>query len=59
MKRWWQSKTLWVQAATAVLGGLEAAQAVQVVPHGYEGHLYLTLAALNALLRFMTREGVR
>lgn len=59
MKRWWQSKTIWVQIVTAAVGGLEAAQAVQVVPAGYEGHLFVTLAMLNAVLRFVTREPVR
>lgn len=59
MKRWWQSKTLWVQALTALLGGLEFAAGVQVVPDGYQGHLFLALAGLNAALRFVTREPVR
>lgn len=54
MKRWWQSKTIWVQIATAIIGGLEAAQAVQVVPNGYEGYLFVALAVLNAVVRFRT-----
>lgn len=58
MKRWWKSKTIWVQIATAVIGGLEAAQAVQVVPPGYAGYLFLGLAALNAFVRFQTSEAV-
>jgi hypothetical protein len=59
MKRWWQSKTMWAQIATALIGGLEAAQAVQVVPTGYEGHLFVALAVLNAGLRLVTKEPVR
>jgi hypothetical protein len=59
MKRWWRSKTIWVQLITAAIGGLEAAQIVQVVPEGYAGALFLALAGLNAALRFMTREPVR
>lgn len=58
-KSWWKSKTIWVQLLTAVIGGIEAAQVVQVVPHGYSGHLFLGLAAMNAALRFVTREPIK
>lgn len=58
MKPWYKSKTLWVQIITAILGGLEAAQAVQIVPAGYEGHFFVALAVLNAALRFVTTEAV-
>lgn len=58
-KRWWTSKTIWIQIITALIGGLEAAQVVQVVPHGYSGHLFLGLALLNAALRFITREPIK
>ena len=58
-KRWWKSKTIWVQFLTAAIGGLEAAQVVQVVPPGYSGHLFLGLALMNAALRFITKEPIK
>jgi hypothetical protein len=64
MKRWWQSKTVWFNVATGLIGiGTEAAALVDAVPEGWQETARLGLVALvavgNVILRLVTSEPVR
>lgn len=59
-KPWWQSRTLWFNAAVAGLAALEAsANLIQpYVPGNVYGWALLLLTVGNAMLRIVTHQGL-
>ena len=60
-KVWWKSKTLWVNAAAAMLVALEAGTGVlqPMLPVNLYTVLAVGLPIVNALLRVITTAGVK
>ena len=58
MKRWYQSKTMWVAILTVILGGLEATGVIDAIPESYQGAALALVGALNAVLRMVTSEAI-
>lgn len=58
MKPIWESKTLWLQVVTAILGGVEAIGGTDVIPAEYQGAALIGLAILNTILRLLTTQPV-
>lgn len=60
-KCWWQSKTLWCNAIAAGLVALEAGtgQLQPYLPVNLYAAVAVGLPVLNAILRFVTTQGVR
>lgn len=61
MKRWWKSKTLWLNAISAGLMAIEASIGLIRDHFGAQSYLLLLglLAAANAFLRFLTTQPVK
>jgi hypothetical protein len=61
MKKWWKSKTLWLNAVSAGFVALEASFGMLREKMSPEHYLVLLglLAALNAGLRFITSQPVK
>lgn len=59
-KRWWQSRTLWVNTAVLMLAAMEAQLGLLqgVLPGGLYAWLAFALPVINAGLRFVTTTAV-
>lgn len=59
-KLWWQSKTLWVNAAAAGLVALEVNTSMlqPYLPVNFYAALAVGLPVVNAVLRIVTTQGV-
>jgi hypothetical protein len=60
MKKWYQSKTLWVNAIAAMLVALEAGTGLlqPLLPMDFYTSLAVGLPIVNALLRVVTTEAL-
>lgn len=60
-KKWWQSKTLWVNAIVASLVALEGVTGLMQphLPVNLYAAVAVALPVLNAFLRVVTTKGVR
>lgn len=61
MKRWWKSKTLWLNTVSAFLIAVEASIGLISSKFGAEYYLLILglLAAANAFLRFLTTQPIK
>lgn len=59
-KRWWKSRTLWINAAVLALAAAETQINVLqgVLPGGLFPWLAFGLPVVNAALRFITAQGI-
>jgi hypothetical protein len=58
MKKWWKSKTLWLNAVVAMVAAMEAATGLlkpYVGEHGYV-LLMIALPVANSMLRFISND---
>lgn len=63
MKRWYQSRTLWFNIATGMVGlGTELLAVVELVPDDWQSLLRAALIIVtalgNAILRFLTSQPI-
>lgn len=59
MKPIWKSRTFWTNTIAAVLAGVEISGMSNVIPPEHDLAFVIGLAALNAVLRYMTTQPVR
>lgn len=60
-KKWWASRTLWINAAVLALAAAESQLGVlqPLLPIKFYQLVAFGLPVLNAVLRFLTTQGVR
>jgi hypothetical protein len=61
VKKWWKSKTLWLNTLSAAFIAVEASVGLIKDQFGVQSYLLLLalLAAANAFLRFLTTQPVK
>jgi hypothetical protein len=61
MKKWYQSKTMWVALATALFGVVESQFGLlkDVLSPSMYAYLFTLVGAVNAVLRTQTTEAIK
>ena len=58
MKKWYQSKTIWINLLTLAAGLLVVVSNEQWIMNDYSGYVLGVIGFVNCALRFTTNEGV-
>jgi hypothetical protein len=59
MKKWYQSKTLWINLLTTVAGLLVVMQGETYIMESYGGIVLAVIGMVNVALRLITKESIQ